>query len=158
MSRAILLLVWALIAGGGAVMAIPLLPPDELSLDVDATIRECAELYRNGGAVTYAARIDRPPGELRFPIGRTNRKMDEGFRAACSVGKPLRIHYGVSAASVQEILWIRGIEGLDGTTYFTVADTHSVEGRYDSLYSVGFGLFLWLLAWLFYKGAKSRSL
>lgn len=157
-SRGIVVLVWVCILGGAAVMAVPLLPPDELSLSVEANIRECTEMYRKGPNVTYATYIDRPPGEMRFPIGRISERMARGFRAACDSGKPVRIHYAVSAASVQQILWIRGIEGLDGTGYFTVADSHAAEGKYNYVYSVGFGLFLWLMAYLFYKSAKIKAL
>jgi hypothetical protein len=153
------IIVWGLVLAGAAVMFVPLLPTEDGSESVDANIRGCPELFKKGAGVIYATRIDQPPGEIRFEINdSSSEKMVRGYRAACGSGRPVRIYYWQSGITLQEVYRVRGIQGIDGTDYFTVADSLAVDNKYIYHYAIGIGLSLWLLAYLGYKSAKIEAL
>ena len=140
---------------GTAFIAYPFLPGPEApaTQSVEANIRACHSIYQRRDVITWSTNIDQPPGEVRWVTDPASRKMIDGYRAACESGKPVRIDYVRSTASTKESYWIRGIAGVDGTDYFSVADGLKAEMD-DRRLGIPIGIFLYLVAFGVYFFAK----
>ena len=142
---------------GTAAIVFPFLPSRDRSQSVEANIRECRGLTKRNEAITYGTFIDQPPGEILFTDGGSiSRKMSQGYRAACASGKPVRIYYAPVKGSIEANYLLRGIEGVDGTQYFSVADSRAADDQ-DNYYAIPVGLGMYFLAFIGYRGARKKA-
>jgi hypothetical protein len=146
-----------LVVVGTGLTVFPFIPPRDRSMSVEASIKECRGLTKRYEAITYAAYIDQPPSEILFTDGgNKSKKMSEGFKAACTSGKPLRLFYAPVKGSVVTAYRLLGIQGMDGTDYFTVAESIKMD-REDNYYAVPVGLGMLFLAFIGLRGAKKKA-
>jgi hypothetical protein len=157
MPKSAVIMLTSLVLLGTALIVFPLLPSRDRSQSVDANIKECRGLTKRNEAITYGTYIDQPPGEILFTDGGSiSRKMSQGYKAACTSGKPMRLSYAPVKGSIEAKYLLRGIRSVDGTDYFSVADSIAAD-REDNYYAIPVGLGLYFLAFIGYRGAKKKA-